>query len=233
MFKRLSLIAGLSMTAMASAVSFTMTSVSAREFQDQATVISSTPVYERVSTPRRECRVEQVVSYEERRTSRQVYDDRGYYEENKRGVGPGTVLGAVLGGVIGHQFGNSSGGRDRGTAAGAIIGGLVGHDAENRGGYDRVTTRQVYDVERVPVTRNVERCNVVADYRDEIRGYDVRYNYQGREYTTRMTYDPGRTVNVNVDVRPHGGHHGHSSYSNTPSSYYENRQPTPTYVRSY
>jgi uncharacterized protein YcfJ len=231
MFKRLSLIAGLSMTALASAVSFTMTSASAREFQDVATVISSTPVYERVSTPRRECRVEQVVSYEERRTTRQVYDDRGY-DDSKRGVGPGTVLGAVLGGVIGHQFGNSSGGRDRGTAAGAVIGGLIGHDAENRGGYDRVTSRQVYDVERVPVSRNVERCNVVADYRDEIRGYDVRYNYQGREYTTRTSYDPGRTISVNVDVRTHGGH-GHSSYSNSPSSYYENRHPVPSYVRSY
>jgi uncharacterized protein YcfJ len=232
MFKRLSLIAGLSMTALASAVSFTTTSASAREFQDVATVISSTPVYERVATPRRECYNEQVTAYEEHRSSRRVYDDRHY--EGNRGIGPGTVLGAVIGGAIGRQFGDSTGGRDRGTAAGAIIGGIIGNDAENRGGYDRVGQR-VVEVERVPVTRDVQRCQVVQDYREEIRGYDVRYQYQGREYTTRMAYDPGRTMPVNVHVRPdHRG--GNAPYYSSPSSHnerYDGRQPQPTYVRSY
>jgi uncharacterized protein YcfJ len=241
MFKRLSLIAGLSVTALASAVSLTTTSAGAREFQDVATVISSTPIYERVSTPRRECYNEQVTAYEEHRSSRRVYDDRRYEENRGGGIGPGTVLGAVLGGAIGHQFGNSSGGRDRGTAAGAIIGGLIGHDAENRGGYDRVGQR-VVEVERVPVTRDVQRCQVVQDYREEIRGYDVRYQYQGREYTTRTSYDPGRTIPVNVQVRPEHHHSGGvTPYYSSPSSYnesrydrrYDSRQPTPTYVRSY
>jgi uncharacterized protein YcfJ len=234
MFKRLSLIAGLSVTALASAVSLTTTSAGAREFQDVATVISSTPVYERVSTPRRECYNEQVTAYEEHRSSRRVYDDRRY-EESNRGIGPGTVLGAVIGGAIGRQFGNSTGGRDRGTAAGAIIGGIIGNDAENRGGYDRASSRQVYDVERVPVTRDVQRCQVVQDYREEIRGYDVRYQYQGREYTTRMAYDPGRTMPVNVHVRP-DHRSGGAPYYSSPSSYnerYDGRQPVPTYTRSY
>jgi uncharacterized protein YcfJ len=31
-------------------------------------------------------------------------------------------------------------------------------------------------------------------------GYDVVYRYQGREYTTFMPYDPGRTVKVRVQV---------------------------------
>ncbi len=186
---------------------------------DNAQVISSTPVYERVSVPRRECYNEQVTAYDERRSSRVVDDDqyryRDNYRDNNRGIGPGTLLGAVLGGAIGHQFGNSSGGRDRGTAAGAIIGGLIGNDAENNGYRRASAPREYVEVERVPVTRDVQRCQTVADYHDEIRGYDVRYRYQGREYNTRMNYDPGSTLQVEVGVRP--------TY----------RQPTPTYSRTY
>ena len=180
---------------------------SAAEYGDVATVISSTPVYERVSAPRRECVNEQVASYEERRVRRDYPDSYGEtrYPSGSSGVGAGTVLGAILGGAIGHQFGNSSGGRDRGTAAGALIGGLIGHDAERNGGSsysDSGYRRAAYDVERVPVTREVQRCNVVNDYREEVRGYDVRYRYGNREYTTRLAYDPGQTMPVNVEVRP-------------------------------
>jgi uncharacterized protein YcfJ len=180
-----------------------------QKYGDLAEVISSTPIYERVSTPRRECYVEQVATYEERRQVRRVYDDRhdNRYDnryDNRGGIGPGTVLGAVIGGAIGRQFGNSSGGRDRGTAAGAIIGGVIGNDIERNGhrydGYQRAS--DVVEVERVPVTRNVERCRTVSDYRDEVVGYDVRYIYHGREYRTRTSYDPGRAMPVNVDVRP-------------------------------
>ncbi len=204
---------------------------SAAEYADVATVISSTPVYERVSAPRRECFNEQISTYDERRVRRVQPDSynesRNYVSSgsSRENTGAGTVLGAILGGVVGHQFGNSSGGRDRGTAAGAVIGGLIGHSIENdnRGsgsysdsGYrDSNYRRAAYDVERVPVTRDVQRCNVVNDYREEVRGYDVRYRYGNREYTTRLAYDPGQTMPVNVDVRP--------SY----------RQPSPSYGNRY
>jgi uncharacterized protein YcfJ len=115
------------------------------------------------------------------------------------GAPVGTVLGAVVGGVIGHQFGNSSGGRDRGTAAGAIVGGLVGnqYDRENGNGPSATT-----EVERRPVTREVERCRTVQEVREVPVGYDVTYRYGGREFVTRMPFDPGRRVRVAVDVRP-------------------------------
>ena len=88
-----------------------------------------------------------------------------------------------------------------------VIGGLIGNNIErNSDGYDRYASgyrrASAYEVERVPVTRDVQRCNVVNDYRDEIRGYDVRYRYNGRDYSTRTAYDPGPTIQVNVDVRP-------------------------------
>ena len=190
-------------------------SASAADYGDVATVISATPIYDRVSTPRRECYTEQVTRYDERRVRRPVYDEYGYDSRNSRAgsSGAGTVLGAIIGGVVGHQFGNSSGGRDRGTAAGAIVGGLIGNsvDRDNarygdgygyNDGYRRASSYDYAEVDRVPVTRDVQRCNVVSESREEIRGYDVRYSYNNREYTTRLSYDPGPTIPVNINVRP-------------------------------
>jgi uncharacterized protein YcfJ len=185
----------------------------AAEFSDTAQVISATPIYDRVSSPRRECVSEPVTTYEDRRVRREYPDS---YRENRdyrgsssdrEGTGAGAVLGAIIGGVIGHQFGNSTGGRDRGTAAGAILGGVIGHQIEKDSGndyrsYDSPYRRARWETERVPVTRDVQRCNVVNDYREEVRGYDVRYRYNGRDYTTRLSYDPGPTIPVQVEVRP-------------------------------
>ncbi|MEO8103207.1 MAG: glycine zipper 2TM domain-containing protein [Betaproteobacteria bacterium] len=200
--------------AVLSALGLSAGAVSAAPHSDLAKVISATPVYERIATPRRECFTEQVTAYDERRVRRPVREE--VVSESRPSSGAGAVLGAIVGGVIGHQFGNSTGGRDHGTAAGAVIGGLIGNDIERNGGGDRYDSgyrRAAYDVERVPVTRDVQRCNVVSDYREEVRGYDVRYSYNGREYQTRLAYDPGPTIAVNVDVRP--------SY----------RAPVPTYDR--
>lgn len=184
---------------------------SAADYGDVATVISATPIYDRVSTPRRECYTEQVTRYDERRLRRPVQEE--YVSDARSSSGAGTVLGAIIGGVVGHQFGNSSGGRDRATAAGAIVGGLIGNSVERdnarygdgygyNSGYRRASSRDYVQVERIPVTRDVQRCNVVSETREEIRGYDVRYRYHDREYTTRLSHDPGPTIPVTVDVRP-------------------------------
>lgn len=245
--KRISVIAGLSVAGLFSI------GAQAHDFNDTATVISSTPIYERVSIPRQQCWTEQVAGYEERRVNRVAYDgnyddryqdrrydDRREYNRGSSGIGAGTVLGAVIGGAIGHQFGNSSGGRDRGTAVGAILGGIVGNNVENNGrndsyyrdnNYRRASAysqqREYMDVERVPVTRDVQRCQTVADTRDEVRGYDVRYRYHGREYTARLPYDPGSTLQVDVNVRPVS--RGESRYDTR----YGSRTPAPIYSRTY
>ena len=160
-------------------------------FQDSAAVLSTTPIVDRVPVNREECWSEQRRGYEERRVTRQ---------DNGQVIGAGTVLGAIAGGVIGHQFGNSSGGRDRGTAAGAVIGGLVGNqiDRDNAG----PSSGEVTEVERRPVTREVERCRTVQEVREVASGYDVRYRYAGREFVTRLPYDPGRRIRLAVDVQP-------------------------------
>lgn len=197
-------------TAVLSTLALSATTVVAAPHSDVATVISATPIVERVSTPRRECFTEQVTTYDERRVRRPVEDRYVSDSRSSGSSGAGTVLGAIIGGVVGHQFGNSSGGRDRGTAAGAIVGGLIGNSIENDSarsdsndsGYRRASSRSYAEVERIPVTRDVQRCNVVPESREEIRGYDVRYRYNGREYMTRLDYDPGTTLPINVEVRP-------------------------------
>lgn len=183
----------------------------AADYADVATVISATPIVERVSSPRRECYTEQVTSYDERRVRRPVQDV--YVSDSRPSSGAGTLLGAIIGGVVGHQFGNSTAGRDHGTVAGAVVGGLIGNSVERdnarysdgygyNSGYRRASSYDYAQVEQVPVTRDVQRCNLVSESREEIRGYDVRYRYHNREYTTRLSYDPGPTMPINVDVRP-------------------------------
>jgi uncharacterized protein YcfJ len=185
----------------------------AAEFSDTAQVLSATPIYDRIASPRRECTNEPVTTYEDRRVRRDHPDsyyesrDFGSSSRGREGTGAGALLGAIIGGVIGHQFGNSSGGRDRGAAAGAVLGGVIGHQIEkDAANDDRLNDspyrRARWEIERVPVTREVRRCQVVNEFREEVRGYDVRYRYNGREYTTRLSYDPGPTIPVRVEVRP-------------------------------
>ncbi|MGZ5032143.1 MAG: glycine zipper 2TM domain-containing protein [Usitatibacter sp.] len=175
--------------AVASLCSIAGAAAHAESFGDRARVLSSTPVYERIPVSREECWNDRQRGYEERRVTR---TDTG------AAIGPGTVLGAVVGGVIGHQFGSSSGGRDRGTAAGAIVGGLVGNQVDR----DRDGNPQTVEVERVPVERNVERCRTVNEVREATLGYDVRYEYAGKQFTTRLPRDPGRFLRVRVDLEP-------------------------------
>ena len=163
----------------------------AETFVDSAPVLSVRAVTERTPVDREECWSEQRRGYEERRVTRQ---------SDGSPIGPGTVIGAIAGGVIGHQFGNSSGGRDRGTAAGAVIGGLVGNQIDRDQGRVGPGSESV-EVERRPVTREVERCRTVQDVREVPVGYDVRYRYGNREFVTRLPYDPGRRIRVAVDVR--------------------------------
>jgi uncharacterized protein YcfJ len=175
---------------LAAVLAATFSPAFAESFDDTAAVISVHAVTERVPVNREECWNEQRRVYEEHTVTRQ---------DNGAPIGAGTVIGAIAGGVIGHQFGQSSGGRDRGTAAGAIIGGLVGNQVDRQNAAPPEVTTQT---ERVPVEREVRRCRTVGDVREVAVGYDVRYRYGGREFMTRMPYDPGRRVRVAVDIRP-------------------------------
>jgi uncharacterized protein YcfJ len=128
----------------------------------------------RIETPRREC-----------------YDDVRYVDSHPPHVAGRTLLGGIIGGVIGHQIGSGRG-NDAATVAGAIIGAGIGHDSARRE-YGSATREEV-----------VRRCDVryEREYEERIEGYRVTYEYNGREYTTRMPYDPGERIKVRVAVAP-------------------------------
>jgi uncharacterized protein YcfJ len=147
---------------------------------DYAKVIDADPIVHRVrvETPRREC-------WDEVREVRTRYDG-----PHSKG---GMVLGGIIGGVVGHQIGSGRG-KDVATVAGTIIGAAVGHDiAAERSGRNSGVREET-----------VERCAVRYEeqYEERIDGYRVTYLYHGREYTTRLPYDPGDRIRVRVDVEP-------------------------------
>jgi len=104
-----------------------------------------------------------------------------------------TLVGSAIGVAVGNQIGRGSG-KDVARVAGALIGGAIGHnvsvDRQRQLGGDRV--------------QSYERCDVRYRERIEERidGYEVTYEYAGREYVTRMPYDPGERIRVRVDVTP-------------------------------
>jgi uncharacterized protein YcfJ len=150
---------------------------------DFADVVRVEPVRRqvRVSEPVREC------WQEERQAS------EGPFSYNHVG---GTLLGGAIGTVVGNQIGHGRG-KDVARVAGALIGGAIGHNVS----VDR--QRQLGGSQ----PQSYERCE--TRYRDSfverIDGYDVTYEYAGREYVTRMPYDPGERIRVRVDVTPADG----------------------------
>jgi uncharacterized protein YcfJ len=191
-----------------------VTTAMAQSYSDSAQVLSAQPIYEKNSVPRQECANETVTTDRVVPSQGSGYVAAGYQQPAQpapppeRTIGAGTVIGAIIGGVVGHQFGRSSGGRDVGTGVGVVAGGLIGNQIENSPpanaapGYAQGGPARV---DYIPETRTVQRCKTVYDNRDEVTGYNVAYRYQGRDYTTRMAYDPGPTMRVQVNLAPETG----------------------------
>lgn len=101
--------------------------------------------------------------------------------------GAGALIGAIAGGAMGNAIGAGSG-RAAATAIGVIGGAAVGNSIESDGQSSRVQT--------------VRRCITEHAYEDRTGGYNVVYEYAGRQYTTQMRQDPGRYVQVQVQATP-------------------------------
>lgn len=155
----------------------------AADFTDTAKVVSSKPVYERVSEPKQECWTETV-------SSTGVVTKSAPVQEHSIG---GALLGGVIGGVVGSQIGQGNGSTVA-TGAGAIAGAIIGDRVANKNAQQQATTTEV------PQTREERHCRQVDNYRDVIRGYDVTYRYNGHDITARLPDDPGSTVRVGVSV---------------------------------
>jgi uncharacterized protein YcfJ len=149
-------------------------------YEDRARVTSVTQQFERVNTPRQECRTE--------------YVRESYYEAPQRS-NTGAIIGAISGGLIGSRFGGGNG-RIATAAVGAGLGAIVGDRYDNNGRDNRGR-------ERVE-TRPVESCVTVDNWSQVPAGYLVNYEYNGRQYSTVTNDDPGRFIPVHVQVRPNG-----------------------------
>ncbi len=102
-------------------------------------------------------------------------------------TGAGVVVGGVAGGLLGHTVGEGSG-KTAATAIGAIAGAIVG---------DRVANR---DADGYYETRNVQRCSNVTEMENRVVGYNVTYEFAGKQYITRMARDPGSQVQLRISV---------------------------------
>jgi len=147
----------------------------AADFEDYGRVVRVTPQVEQINRPRQECRTEYV----------QVQQPAP-----QRGVG-GAIIGGLIGGLAGNQVGGGSG-RTAATAAGAIAGAVIGDRNENAnvpnsGGYQE---------------QQVKQCRTVDHWESRTSGYEVTYEYRGRNYTDVMSYDPGERLRLRVAIEP-------------------------------
>lgn len=129
------------------------------------------------------------------------YDRDGAYRRDggsETGRTMATVLGGIAGAVLGSKVGNGSG-RYVGTAVGSMVGGMAGrsiYDSSQRNRQAQTGTVRVCDPEPV---------NGRGDYYgsgERVDGYDVTYEYAGRTYRTRTSYNPGDRIRVRVSVTP-------------------------------
>jgi uncharacterized protein YcfJ len=126
------------------------------------------------------------------------YDQYGNYHPNSGGSTTGRTVATVIGGIAGAVLGSKVGGGSGQVAASAIgtmVGGMAGRQVyDNAHRQQRSATVQVCDP--VPANGDYGNANNVAT------AYDVTYEYAGRQYTTRTSYNPGDRIRVRVDVRP-------------------------------
>lgn len=96
--------------------------------------------------------------------------------------GAGALMGGVAGGFLGNQVGHGSG-RAAATALGLLGGAVLGNNIEgNRG-------TQV---------QNVQQCTTQTFYETRTVGYNVLYEYAGKQYNVQMPNDPGPYVRLQV-----------------------------------
>lgn len=139
----------------------------------------------RVSTPRETCWDEQV-----RNTA---YREKGRYRSHTP-----TLAGGIIGGLVGSQLGGGRG-QTVMTVAGTLLGASVGRDAGYRQrGRHRGAERISYSTQR--------RCEIdeVLHEEERLEGYRVTYAYDGKTYVTRTREDPGRNIEIRVQVSPVG-----------------------------
>jgi uncharacterized protein YcfJ len=95
--------------------------------------------------------------------------------------GAGALMGAIAGGAIGNQIGGGSG-RALATIAGVMGGAMMGDKVENSGA----------------PAQNQTTCTSQNVYENRLTGYNVVYEYAGKQFNVVLPQDPGPTLQLQV-----------------------------------
>lgn len=95
--------------------------------------------------------------------------------------GAGALMGAIAGGAVGNQIGGGSG-RALATMAGVLGGALMGDRIENQGSQ----------------LHNQTTCTTQTAYENRLSGFNVVYEFAGKQYKVQLPQDPGPTVQLQV-----------------------------------
>ena len=99
-----------------------------------------------------------------------------------RPPGAGTVLGAIAGGAMGNAIGQG-GGRAAATALGVFGGAVLGSQIEGAGQSQ---------------SHQVQHCTTQTFIETRAAGYQVVYEYAGKQYSVQLAQDPGPTVRLQI-----------------------------------
>jgi len=98
------------------------------------------------------------------------------------GTGAGALMGAIAGGAMGNAIGDGSG-RALATMIGIVGGAMVGDRIEGpQGALIQIQTQ----------------CSTQNVYENRLVGYNVVYEYAGKEYSVQVPQDPGPTIPLQV-----------------------------------
>jgi uncharacterized protein YcfJ len=153
-----------------------LVSTQARAFEAVATVISVSPVTETVNHPSQRC-------WTEYQHVQQVAPPEYHYG--------GAILGGIVGGLLGSLMGEGNG-----KVAAAAVSAGVGAIAGDRIANANANAGQVYTS-----STPIQRCEQVSNAETRTT-YQVTYEYGGQRFMTRLPYDPGSQLRVNVSVTP-------------------------------
>ncbi len=96
--------------------------------------------------------------------------------------GAGALLGAIAGGVLGNAVGGGTG-RAVATGLGVVGGAILGNNIQGPGGTQYQT---------------VQNCGTQNVYENRTVGYNVVYEYAGKQYTVQLPQDPGQSIPLQV-----------------------------------
>ena len=138
--------------------------------QEVGRVISSTPMVSQVSVPRQVC-VQEVVQVQNAAPAT---------------TGAGALMGGIAGGAMGNAVGQGSG-RAAATMIGILGGVILGNSIEGGGAAQAATSQQT-----------VNRCTTQNVLENRTTGYQVVYEYAGKQYSVQLPQDPGPTIALQV-----------------------------------